>query len=196
MEPYNALTDSQIRLVEQHLHLVGKTICHKLYASPNDIDMDRDELQQVGNLALCMAAIHYDNERPFTPYAKTVIRNALYDHCRKARQKKEMFCSLDRTAAVDMPNDDGSRTSYLDLVPSHEPDLQKEKELFDYLKELEDKASGIHRKGIHAMRLNLAGYNSVEISKIFGVKPNLVRAWMSKAAKKLRKNETLYQLLN
>ena len=39
------------------------------------------------------------------------------------------------------------------------------------------------------------GYNSVDISKDFSVSPNSVRAWMSLAAKYLREDTELNQLL-
>ena len=49
-------------------------------------------------------------------------------------------------------------------------------------------------KGIRAMFLMEKGYTSREIGERFGVKANLVCAWVSKARKYLREREELRQM--
>ena len=44
-------------------------------------------------------------------------------------------------------------------------------------------------RGIEALEWKTKGYSGAEIAKMYGVKPNLVGAWISKAVKKLEKNE-------
>ena len=49
--------------------------------------------------------------------------------------------------------------------------------------------SGTARLGIEAIELKLKGYSGKEIADMYGVKPNLVGAWISRAKQKLRKNQ-------
>ena len=55
-------------------------------------------------------------------------------------------------------------------------------------------ASGVTAKGFQAIRLLAQGYTSREIGERFGVKANLVCAWVSKARKYLREREELRQM--
>lgn len=48
--------------------------------------------------------------------------------------------------------------------------------------------SGVARLGVEALELKIAGYSGADIAKLYGVQPNHVGAWISRAAKKLKKD--------
>lgn len=49
--------------------------------------------------------------------------------------------------------------------------------------------SGVARLGIEALELKIKGLSGSDIAHLYGVAPNHVGAWISRAAEKLRKNE-------
>ncbi len=92
------LTSEQQALVEDNLSVIGKTI--NLFICPDeDVEgLGLDDLYQEGAMALCKAAATYDGtSAQFSTYATTVIRNHLYNCCKKAntRQRKLPSVSLD-----------------------------------------------------------------------------------------------------
>ena len=75
------LTAEQQFLVENSLEFVHWTIAHLI--SRMDDRMEYDDLFQEGCVALCHAAASYHGGTSFKTYAITVIRNHLFDCCRK-----------------------------------------------------------------------------------------------------------------
>ena len=69
-------------------------------------------------------------------------------------------------------------------------------ETFQYLKKQQQNSSGAVQKGIYCLMQKSQGYTSTDLSHHFGVKSNLVRAWMSLAAKELRQDAVLHELLS
>ena len=49
--------------------------------------------------------------------------------------------------------------------------------------------TGTIRLGIEAIEWKVKGYSGKEIAAMYGVKPNLVGAWISRAKQKLRQNQ-------
>lgn len=88
------MTDIERKLTEDHLSIVAKVIqtltCGCRYVSYDE----RQDLLQIGNLALCKAAMNYDGNRPFETYAKVVIRNAIYDYWRSLQKERTYTCSI------------------------------------------------------------------------------------------------------
>ena len=85
------MTDDERRLTEEYLYLVPEMV-KKLTSRCAYVSYDeQQDLLQAGNLALCKAAMNYDNTRPFAVYARVAIRNAIYSYWRKLQ--KERFCS-------------------------------------------------------------------------------------------------------
>lgn len=56
--------------------------------------------------------------------------------------------------------------------------------------------SGTVRLGIEAIEWKVKGYTGAEIARMYDVKPNLVGAWISRAASRLRQNEIFMRYLN
>ncbi len=48
--------------------------------------------------------------------------------------------------------------------------------------------SGVARLGVEALELKIAGYSGTDIARLYGVQPNHVGAWISRAAQKLKKD--------
>ena len=170
------MTDIERKLTEDHLSIVAKVIqtltCGCRYVSYDE----RQDLLQIGNLALCKAAMNYDGNRPFETYAKVVIRNAIYDYWRSLQKERTYTCSMDAIA------DNETDTSYQQLLAD--------------TSSLQNVNCTTIKKGIQALLLQQNGYTSQEISKHYGVPASHVRAWKSKARKYLQQDATLYALLS
>lgn len=189
------MTDIERKLTEDHLSIVAKVIqtltCSCRYVSYDE----RQDLLQIGNLALCKAAMNYDGNRPFETYAKVVIRNAIYDYWRSLQKERTYTCSMD--AIVDNETD----TSYQQLLADTSSLQNWEQEhnlrsIYEYLQTLQNVNCTTIKKGIQALLLQQNGYTSQEISKHYGVPASHVRAWKSKARKYLQQDATLYALLS
>ena len=189
------MTDIERKLTEDHLSIVAKVIqtltCGCRYVSYDE----RQDLLQIGNLALCKAAMNYDGNRPFETYAKVVIRNAIYDYWRSLQKERTYTCSMDAIA------DNDTDTSYQQLLAdtSSLQNLEQEhnlRSIYEYLQTLQNVNCTTIKKGIQALLLQQNGYTSQEISKHYGVPASHVRAWKSKARKYLQQDATLYTLLS
>lgn len=189
------MTDIERKLTEDHLSIVAKVIqtltCGCRYVSYDE----RQDLLQIGNLALCKAAMNYDGNRPFETYAKVVIRNAIYDYWRSLQKERTYTCSMDAIA------DNETDTSYQQLLAdtSSLQNLEQEhnlRSIYEYLQTLQNVNCTTIKKGIQALLLQQNGYTSQEISKHYGVPASHVRAWKSKARKYLQQDATLYALLS
>lgn len=189
------MTDIERKLTEDHLPIVAKVIqtltCGCRYVSYDE----RQDLLQIGNLALCKAAMNYDGNRPFETYAKVVIRNAIYDYWRSLQKERTYTCSMDAIA------DNETDTSYQQLLAdtSSLQNLEQEhnlRSIYEYLQTLQNVNCTTIKKGIQALLLQQNGYTSQEISKHYGVPASHVRAWKSKARKYLQQDATLYALLS
>ena len=189
------MTDIERKLTEDHLSIVAKVIqtltCGCRYVSYDE----RQDLLQIGNLALCKAAMNYDGNRPFETYAKVVIRNAIYDYWRSLQKERTYTCSMDAIA------DNETDTSYQQLLADTSSLQNFEQEhnlrsIYEYLQTLQNVNCTTIKKGIQALLLQQNGYTSQEISKHYGVPASHVRAWKSKARKYLQQDATLYTLLS
>lgn len=189
------MTDIELKLTEDHLSIVAKVIqtltCGCRYVSYDE----RQDLLQIGNLALCKAAMNYDGNRPFETYAKVVIRNAIYDYWRSLQKERTYTCSMDAIA------DNETDTSYQQLLADTSSLQNWEQEhnlrsIYEYLQTLQNVNCTTIKKGIQALLLQQNGYTSQEISKHYGVPASHVRAWKSKARKYLQQDATLYTLLS
>lgn len=189
------MTDIERKLTEDHLSIVAKVIqtltCGCRYVSYDE----RQDLLQIGNLALCKAAMNYDGNRPFETYAKVVIRNAIYDYWRSLQKERTYTCSMDAIA------DNETDTSYQQLLADTSSLQNWEQEhnlrsIYEYLQTLQNVNCTTKKKGIQALLLQQNGYTSQEISKHYGVPASHVRAWKSKARKYLQQDATLYTLLS
>lgn len=173
------MTNDEKQLAEQYLHLVPQMVS-ALTRSYSNLSIDEtEELTQAGYLALCRSAMNCRSDRPFAPYAKAAIRHAIYDYWRDYRRRSQHFCSLDamleKKSEAETYTQSGECSKFWHLP--------------------EEQNSGILKKGLIALRMQQQGYKSTDLAKVYGVPPNHIRAWQSKARKLLKENEELYALL-
>ena len=80
---------------------------------------EQQELCQIGYLALCRSAVGFEEGRSFQPYAKTIIRHAIFDYWRKIARDRSMLCSLDEASSEDEHLHYRDLFSYEDTQTTH-----------------------------------------------------------------------------
>ena len=87
---------------------------------------------------------------------------------------------------MDAPQPSGSGLAYADALPDDNFHGISDADTFLLLTQAKERCSGTTRKGIEALALKCRGHSGVEIAARYGVAPNHVAAWISKATKMLR----------
>lgn len=172
------------QLIEDHLNCVRWTINRFISVNDSVCGLEYDDLYQEGCIALWRAAETFDEQQgaQFHSYAISVIRNHLLDYCRHIQSRAIPMVSLEnwdvemtRSGAVVW---DGDNSLFVEQV-------------LDYGKRT---YSGVARLGVEALELKIAGYSGADIAELYGVQPNHVGAWISRAAKKLKKDFFLVEI--
>ena len=156
---------------------------------------EQQELCQIGYLALCRSAVGFEEGRSFQPYAKTIIRHAIFDYWRKIARDRSMLCSLDEASSEDEHLHYRDLFSYEDTQTTHPEKDTNQTLLLEHLTQLGTGQSSTIQKGIVALYLQQQGYTSFDLAKHYQVPANRVRAWQSKARKLLQQDDALYALL-
>lgn len=150
------MTPAQKQLAEDHMDLVPKIIRSMTNGSPLTSEQ-RQELCQIGYLALCRAAVSCGEGFPFTPYAAAAIRNAIFDFWRHEIREKDLFCPLqedllDATASLQIGQQ-------LETGPDAAPLALKDTAAGAYLETLKASQCSTIQKGIEALCFQLEGYS-------------------------------------
>ena len=172
-------------LVEKHLNCVHWVIGHYIAVNEGVCGLGYDDLYQEGCMALCRAAASYNpqNGAQFHSYAISVIRNYLIDYCRHIQTQR----SYAQVVSLEELREDSSREP---SVSYDDTNRLYAEQLLAYGKRT---YNGTARLGIEALELKIQGYSGTEIAKFYGVKPNLVGAWISRAAAKLKKDAVIVE---
>ena len=175
------MTEQECSLVEAHMALVETVIRRHITVRPEIPGLEHDDLSQVGSLALCRAAQRYDGRCQFSTFAYTVVKNALLDHCRSIMGKQGCVVSSERVT------EDGDTISLLETLPDPQTiaDAAEARELLHTLTDAKHRYRGIARKGVQAIEMQIYGYSTREIAAMYGVRTNVVSAWVSRARKLL-----------
>lgn len=72
------LNKKQKQLVEKSMDLVPIMIRSMTRTAAYVTEEEQQELCQIGYLALCRSAVGFEEGRSFQPYAKTIIRHAIF----------------------------------------------------------------------------------------------------------------------
>ncbi|MDR1630760.1 MAG: sigma-70 family RNA polymerase sigma factor [Oscillospiraceae bacterium] len=181
-----SLSLEQQKLVSDHMDIVKWAIYNHIQVNEHVQELGYDDLYQVGCLALCVAAMTYDHSTQFQTYAQVVVRNRLIGHCRQVKKLQDKLCYLETEIQ------DASKSNYAELIPA--PETPEENRIYDrdielLLSKMKSKHTGITLKGIEAIELKLKGYTGKEIAALYGVKPNLLGAWISRAKNKLKRDD-------
>lgn len=163
-------------LAESHMSCVHWVIRRYIDVHENVCGLGYEDLYQEGCVALCHAAQSYDAEKAqFHSYAIPVIRNHLLDYCRRiqARRQKAVVLSLEELHTNE---------------PSHETDDVSRLYAAQALEYGKRTYRGVALLGIEALELKAMGYSGTDIAGLYGVNPNHVGAWISRARQKLKKD--------
>lgn len=181
----------QQRLVEDNLHVVKLAIHKNIIVNDNLYGFEYDDLYQEGCIWLCKAAVSFDETRnvKFSTYAERIVINGLRTYCRLMCSKQKHHILL----PVQKDHDDEAFS--LDQLPAEDTleRLLEEQDIYMLLQSVKRQYSGTIRLGIEAIEWKVKGLSGAEIAKMYGVKPNLVGAWIARAASRLKKNSDLME---
>ena len=182
------LSDSQRRLAEQNLNIVSRVIYRYVIVNETLVGFEYDDLYQEGCIWLCKAAASFQPGKgvPFTAYAEKVVANGLRTYCRLMGGKQKWSC------CIPLYSDSDILRSTLEQIPDttyQEDEMLADMDVMQLLSRMKQQYTGTARLGIEAIELRVKGYSGKEIAAMYGVKPNLVGAWISRAKQKLRQNQ-------
>ena len=187
MKCVKRLTAAQQRLVEENLAVVERVLRFEVRANPCIAGLGYEDLYQEGCVWLCKAALTFEPARgSFTPYARRVAQNGLVGYCRNVLGKYQRTVSLG------------------DLEPTMLATLEAQNAVSSHTKcetplllsTTESQYSGVTRKGVHALALQVSGMPLTAVAVRMSAPPNHVSAWISRAVHKLRNNESFLSSLH
>ncbi len=172
--------------METHLHIVKQVIHSEIIVNESIYGFEYDDLYQEGCIWLCKAAATFQPEKEvqFSAYARKVVTNGLRTYCRLMCNKQKRLVSLPSTSG---PEDSTLSLDQFAAEDSWESILSQMDASF-LLGRLKSQYQGTIRLGIEALEWKALGYTGTQIAAMYGVKPNLVGAWISRAVSHLKKN--------
>ena len=181
------LTRDEQKLVEDNLHMVSRIIYRRINVNEAVVGFEYDDLYQEGCFWLCKAAAGFQPDKgiPFLSYAEKVVTNRLLTYCRLTYSKQKRLCPLSPHIDTELMQPG------LEQIPDsacREEDRIDEIDVMQLLHRVKQQYTGTTRLGIEAIELKVKGYTGKEIADMYGVKPNLVGAWISRAKNKLKQN--------
>lgn len=179
-----ALNDAQRELVEHYLSVIDWVIMDYIKVNSQVCGLDYNDVYQEGCFHLCRAAASFTGSTDgFGAYARKVVRNGLISYCRQICRYKEPLPLLSDDPGAEPPQQgDGYALEQAVLNKLASEDL------FRALHKVHSESSGVVRLGIEALELKAKGLSGREIADMYGVPPNHVGAWISRAAQRLRKH--------
>lgn len=186
-----SLTAKQQVMVKENLSVVKSAIHRNIIVNDNLYGFEYDDLYQEGCIWLCKAAISFDEDREikFATYAEKVVTNGLRTYCRLMCGKQKRHITLPSHSE---PDEEGLSMEEFPAEDMLEA-LFEEQDVLTLLQRCKQQYSGTARLGIEAIEWKVKGFSGAEIAKMYGVKPNLVGAWISRASKRLKENQTFMQ---
>lgn len=192
------LNEKQRQLIEDcvtdgRLRIVHRAIREHIVVNETIFGFSYDDLYQEGCLWLCKAAATFQMNKgvKFETYAFKVIVNGLRTYCRLMCNKQKRQCTLPLHS-----DEDGQPA--LDQFPVAEDrtdELIDEIDALQLLHAMKSQYTGTVKLGIEAIEWKVKGFTGKEIADMYGVKPNLVGAWISRAASKLKGNPEFMRVL-
>lgn len=116
--------------------------------------------------------------------------NGLRTYCRLMCGKQKHHISL---PVQSEPEEDGLSMEQLSSADDTLDRLLEEQDICMLLQNCKRQYTGTARLGIEAIEWKVKGLSGAEIAKMYGVKPNLVGAWISRAAGRLKQNRDFMQ---
>ena len=182
------LNSRQQRLAEENLSVVRHAIHKNIIINDSLYGFEYDDLYQEGCIWLCKAAASFQPGKgvPFTAYAEKVVANGLRTYCRLMSGKQKWL------RCIPLHTDSDFMQFTLEQIPEftyQEDEILADMDVTQLLYHMKRQYTGTTRLGIEAIELKVKGYSGKEIAAMYGVKPNLVGAWISRAKQKLRQNQ-------
>lgn len=189
----NKLSPEQQRMVESYLHIVQWVIKDHITVNESICGFGFSDLFQEGCLALIKAVKTYDAARSsFETYARIVVKSGLLLYCKRMYERRKMV-SL---SGVPCAGEDDSQCLLDVLAAPEDTELLVDGiRIIELLESFLPEYSGVARKGIEAIILQMKGYRGVDIARMYGVAQCHVGAWIGRARKKLLANERFMSLL-
>lgn len=186
-----SLNNQQQRLVEENLGVVKLAIHKSIIVNDNLYGFEYDDLYQEGCIWLCKAALSFDESKDikFSTFAEKVVTNGLRTYCR-------LMCGKQKHHILLPSQNESDENGYsLEQIPAEDmlDKLFEDQDVFLLLQKCKQQYTGTARLGIEAIEWKVKGLTGAEIAKIYDVKPNLVGAWISRAAQRLKKNHAFMQ---
>lgn len=182
-----SLNKRQQALVESNLSVVKFAIHKNIIINDSLYGFEYDDLFQEGCIWLCKAAVNFDESRniQFTTYAEKVVVNGLRTYCRLMCGKQKHHVSVPLRAEPD------EEVFSLEQLPAENTieEFLEEQDILLLLQNCKRQYTGTARLGIEAIEWKIKGFSGAEIARMYDVKPNLVGAWISRAAARLKQNE-------
>ena len=187
MKCVKRLTAAQQRLVEENLAVVERVLRFNVRVNPCIAGLSYEDLYQEGCVWLCKAALTFDPARgSFASYARRVVQNGLVGYCRNVLSKYQHTVLLG------------------DLEPAVLTALEVQNAISSHTKcetplllvAAESQYSGVTRKGVHALALQVSGIPLTAVATRMSAPHNHVSAWISRAVHKLRNDESFLSSLH
>lgn len=186
-----SLNNIQKNLVEENLGIVKLAIHKNIIVNDNIYGFEYDDLFQEGCIWLCKAACSFDKSRniKFATYAEKVVTNGLRTYCRLMYGKQKHYIRL---STRDESDESGHS---LEQIPDKDmlDNLFEDQDVFLLLQKCKQQYTGTAKLGIEAIEWKIKGLSGAEIAGMYNVKPNLVGAWISRAAQRLKQNYAFMQ---
>ncbi len=195
MKKIKVLSKAQKQLVEKNLSIVSWVIYKDIQVNETIVGLSYDDLFQEGCIWLCQAATTYDGKTAkFKTYARVVVKNGLISYCRNLYVRFGKQLPLQKL--ID-PGDKDSDT-FLNLLTTDDfsDSTLSEIAALSLLESVKSEYKGVARLGIEALEMKVRGFSGKEIACFYGVAPNHVGAWVSRATRKLRQNDRFLLGLN
>ena len=166
MKCVKRLTADQQRLAEENLTIVERVLRFDINANPCVAGLGYEDLYQEGCVWLCNAALTFDP-----------ARGSFASYARQVVQNGLVSYCRNLT---------GKQSRMISLAEM-EPTA---------LAALEVQYSGVTRKGVHALALQVSGIPLTAVATRMSAPPNHVSAWISRAVHKLRNDESFLSSLH
>lgn len=192
------LNEKQRQLIEDcvtdgRLMVVHRAIREHIVVNETIFGFSYDDLYQEGCLWLCKAAATFQEDQgvKFETYAFKVIVNGLRTYCRLMCNKQKRQCTL----PLHSDEDGQPALDQFPLAEDRTDELIDEIDALQLLHAMKNQYTGTVKLGIEAIEWKVKGFTGKEIADMYGVKPNLVGAWISRAASRLKGNPEFMRVL-
>ncbi len=180
------LTIEQQQLVESSLYIVKRVLRDNIIVNECIFGFSYDDLFQEGSLWLCKAVATFDESRnvKFETYAYTVVSNGLRTYCR-------LMCNREKRIISIPLHDDGDNVFAMEHIADEDgfETYCSDYATYELLNRMKQQYKGTVKLGIEALEWKVRGFSGREIANMYGVQPNLVGAWISRAIFKLKQND-------